>query len=75
MILWESRYAEVMNQSHELYQIGKTEQACSMIRDISYSYGVKGLEWYLLYALETKADYGGFLGRPKGVPAQTDNLF
>ena len=70
VILWESRYAEVMNQSHELYQIGKTEQACSMIRDISYSYGVKGLEWYLLYALETKAAYGGFLGRPKGVPAR-----
>lgn len=69
-ILWEADYADKMHDSHDKYQQGQKEQAAEVIEDIPCLYGVKGLEWYLLYALETGTANGGFLGRLNGFGAR-----
>lgn len=61
--LLERDYLDQLRNSFDIYQDGKAEKASALIEEIPYAYGVKGLEWELLYALETNYFYPDFLGK------------
>lgn len=63
--LMEFGYINILRDSLDLYQKKKRREALEKLSGIPYTSGVKSIEWYLLYAIESGMAYRNFCGYPQ----------
>lgn len=63
--LMEFEYTNRLRDSMDLFQKKKRWESLKKLSNIPYSAGVKAIEWYLMYAMESGIAYRNFCGYPQ----------